>query len=166
MARACNILGVAERTVLFAGREMRLDQMPMLDLVAALDHVLARTRYDEVYFPYAAVNHDHEITYKAALAALRVGRQPPPRLCAAYEYALIGWQPDGVPGGKLYVDIDGSPLDSKVRAAAAYESQAKPYPHPCNSRSIRTLAAMRGMEVGLAAAEMFYVLRMVEATHG
>ena len=96
--RAAEVLGVQKTTVLFEGRDMRMDTEPMLNVVTALDGLLDDMAYDEVYLPYASVNHDHQVTYRAMLAALRpaTGRPAPP-FVAAYEYALIGWQLEAVP---------------------------------------------------------------------
>lgn len=161
---ACRVLGVDAALVLFPGYDMRLDTLDLLTIVTKLDALLDAGCYDEVYLPYASVNHDHQITYRAALAALRpAAGRPLPRLTAAYEYALVGWQPDGLPNaGRLYVDISAH-LPTKLAALACYPSQARPYPHPCAPEAVATLAQARGLEVGLAAAELFYVLREVTA---
>lgn len=160
--RAGLILGVDRLTVLFPGLDMRMDTLPMLAVVTALDNVLDATRYDEVYLPYASSNQDHQVCYRAMLAALRpaTGRSQP-KLVAAYEYALIGWQPEAVPGGRLYVDISHV-LDIKLAALDCYPSQLRPFPHPCSPEAVTTLARYRGLEAGLQAAELFYLLRRIE----
>ena len=140
---------------------MRLDTVPQLDIVTRLDGILDQDYYEEVYFPYPSHNHDHQELYRATYAALRMtdGRRMP-RLSALYEYAYIGWTPTEIRGGKLYVDITDY-LETKMEAFEAYESQIRSFPHPCSPQAIRTLAAMRGIECGCAAAELFYLQRMV-----
>jgi len=161
LAQASQLLGVERVDVLFPGYNMRLDTLPTVELVSKLDAILALANFDAVYLPYAAVNHDHMTVYRAALAALRpaTGR-PQPRLVAAYEYAQIGWQFDVVPGGQYLIDITPW-LERKLAALACYTSQVRPYPHPCSSEAIRTLAQFRGLAMGTRYAEMFYALRMV-----
>jgi LmbE family N-acetylglucosaminyl deacetylase len=134
----------------------------MLNVVTAMDALLDDMAYDEVYLPYASVNHDHQVAYRAMLAALRpaTGRPAPP-FVAAYEYALIGWQLEAVPGGRLYVDI-GETLEVKWAALQAYPSQLRPFPHPCSPEAVLALARFRGMEAGVDAAELFYLLREIE----
>lgn len=159
---AAERLLVSRTTVLYPGMDMRLDTLPMVEIVTALDGLLDELEYDEVYLPYASVNHDHQVVYRAMLAALRpaVGRKLP-GLAAAYEYALTGWQLDAVPGGRLYVDIEQS-LPMKCAALLAYQSQLREAPHPCSVKSVQALARFRGLESGLEAAEMFYLLRVIE----
>jgi LmbE family N-acetylglucosaminyl deacetylase len=159
---ACDLLDVAQVTVLYPGYDMRMDTVPMLEIVSKLDALLDATPYAEVYLPYASINHDHQVLYRAMLAALRpaAGRKLP-RLTAAYEYALIGWQPEPPAGGKLYVAIDEL-LDIKLSALRCYPSQVRPFPHPCSPEAVRALAHFRGMEIGVSAAELFYVLREID----
>ena len=162
LKRACDLLGVQQVTALYPEQAMRMDTVPLVEVVTALDGLLDEREYDEVYLPYASVNHDHQVAYRAMLAALRpaLGRKPVP-LVAAYEYAMIGWQPEAVPGGKWYVDI-GETLDIKLAALQAYATQVRPYPHPCSPEAVLALARFRGMEAGVGAAELFYLLRKIE----
>ena len=161
LARAAEVLGVAETTVLYEGLDMRLDTIPQVELVTTLDRILDAARYDEVYFPYASHNHDHQRLFSAGYAALRtVTGRCSPRLVALYEYAYVGWNPEEIRGGKLYVDISDT-LEVKLRAFEAYASQIKPPPHPCSLHGIRTLAHMRGLEAAVSAAELFYVQRLL-----
>ncbi|MBI5292230.1 MAG: PIG-L family deacetylase [Chloroflexi bacterium] len=161
LATAAGILGVSRVTILFEGMDMRMDTVPQLDIVSRLDEILDEQYYDEVYFPYASHNHDHQELFRATFAAMRMttGRRLP-RLSALYEYAFVGWTPGEIQGGKMYLDI-AAHLDTKVQAFEAYESQIRPFPHPCSPEAIRVLAAMRGVESGCAASELFYLQKMV-----
>jgi len=53
-----------------------------------------------------------------------------------------------------FVDISGF-LDKKIAAMGAYESEARPAPHPRSPEVLRAAATVRGSAVGLAAAEAF-----------
>lgn len=159
---AAAILGVARTTILYEGLDMRLDTVPEVELVTSVDAILDETRYDEIYFPYASHNHDHRVLFNVAFAALRnTPGRPTPRVVALYEYAYVGWQPQEIRGGRMYVDIS-STLERKLAAFEAYPSQLKAAPHPCSRHGIETLARMRGLEAGVAAAEMFYLQKLVE----
>jgi LmbE family N-acetylglucosaminyl deacetylase len=159
MEAAARHLGIGSTRVLFPGKDMRLESVPMIELVTALDAVLAEG-CDECYFPEPSHNLDHRRTHEAVLAALRPAGRQAPRLVATYEGTVVGWPSPAGPGGRLYVDVTTT-LEAKVAALLAYRSQARTYPHPTSEEAVRRLAAMRGLECGLAAAERFHLLRMV-----
>ena len=92
---------------------------------------------------------------------------------------MTGPTPLGLQGGIARIDAatgagtvisaaaaaaDGSMTKAAHNAAPAllaYRSQVRPYPHPTSEEAVRRLAAMRGLECGLACAERFHLLRMV-----
>jgi LmbE family N-acetylglucosaminyl deacetylase len=74
---------------------------------------------------------------------------------------MSGWPHATSDGGNYYVSITDT-LDAKLKALACYPSQLKPYPHPCSRGAVVALAHYRGLESGMIAAEMFYILREVE----
>jgi LmbE family N-acetylglucosaminyl deacetylase len=159
---AGKVLGVAGTSVLFAGQDMRLDTLPRLTLVSALDAVLDLRPYTEIYLPAPSVNHDHRVVYEAMLSALRPTVARPALLrIAAYEYAMSGWPHATSDGGNYYVSITET-LAAKLKALECYPSQIRPYPHPCSRGAVVALAHYRGLESGMIAAEMFYILREIE----
>ena len=56
----------------------------------------------------------------------------------------------------------GAHLETKLHALAAYASQRAPDPEPLSAAGVRRLAALRGSEVGLDAAERFRILSQFE----
>ena len=160
MKSAAQTLGIRATQVLFPGRDMRLEELPMLELVTALDGVIRADDFDECYIPEPSHNRDHQLTNEAAIAALRPSGRRPMNLVAAYEGTSYDFRTATTPAGTLYVDIAAT-LDSKIEALHHYTSQARTYPHPMSEEAIRRLAAMRGMECGVDYAERFRVLRMV-----
>jgi LmbE family N-acetylglucosaminyl deacetylase len=160
LKHANDILGVSDTTVLFEGMDMRLDTVPQVEIVSRLDDLM-ESNYDEIYFPYSSFNHDHQTVFNATYSALRMkGGNQAPIMSALYEYPEIGWNPTEVKGGKLYVDITDH-LETKMRALSAYKSQIRPHPNPLSLKSVSQFAAMRGIEAGFSAAELFYVQRML-----
>ena len=159
---ASRIMGAADAKVLFPGHEMRLETLSMLQLVSALDDVLAGRAYDECYIPEPSHNLDHTLTHKAALGAFRLGSTTTPPLIATYEGTRSGWQSPAGSGGDLFVNIS-STIDTKLAALAAYRTQIREYPHPTSVEASRRLAALRGMEAGVDYAERFRILRLVRA---
>lgn len=157
---SCNVLGIADYRVLFPGHDMQLERMWMLDIVTALDAVVRSESFDEVYIPEPSHNRDHQITYDAAIAALRPCGGSSPNLIAAYEGTSLTVDLAVPRCGDLYVNIASS-LSKKCNALRAYKSQIREYPHPTSEEAIRRLAAMRGMESGVEHAERFRLLRML-----
>lgn len=162
LVAAGQVLGVTTTQVLYPGLDMRLDTLPRVELVSKLDAVLAARPYAEIYLPCVSVNYDHQIVHEAMLSALRpTVMRPTLRRVCAYEYAMSGWPHATSDGGNYYVSITDT-LDAKLKALACYTSQLKPYPHPCSRGAVVALAHYRGLESGMIAAEMFYILREVE----
>lgn len=161
LEEAARRLGICRPQVMFEGYENRLDTLPMIELITALDAILGETAYDEVLLPYPSHHQDHRLLYDAGFAALREkGGGHYPSLIALYETPYVGWAPREILGGKYYVDITEY-IDGKLHALAAYESQVPPAPHPVSLDATRTLAAMRGIECGRKFAELYYVIKMV-----
>ena len=123
-------LGVRECTVLFKGKDMRLETIPMLELVSSLDKILDKGKFDEVLLPQPSHNLDHRITCEAVLTALRPGcRRSFPSLVALYERTSSGWRNQDTLSGKMYINIS-QVFNKKITAFSSYKSQIQPYPHP------------------------------------
>jgi N-acetylglucosamine malate deacetylase 1 len=157
---SCQKLGILQSKILFPGFDMRLEDVPMLELVKALDDILSTEEFDECYLPEPTHNLDHRRTYEAALSALRPCGRPLPDLIALYEGTVPAWQSPAGGGGSLFVDVADT-LETKIAALHAHTSQLRVYPHPTSEESVRRLAAMRGLESGLQFAERFHLIRMV-----
>ena len=99
---------------------------------------------------------------EAMYGALRVRpRRPTESLAAMYEYPYGNWGPGEMQSaGKFYVDISAY-IESKLAALEAYSTQLHPNPYPLSLEGARRLAALRGVEVGVPYAELFYVVRMI-----
>ena len=155
-------LGIARSRVLFPDRDMRLEEIPMLEMVTVLDDIIRGAEFDECYLPESNYNRDHQLTHEAAVAALRPCGKKQPGLIVCYEGTVSHFGSPAGTEGMLYVDI-ASTLNQKIAALHAYGSQIRPYPHPISEEATRRLAAMRGLECGLEYAERFRVLRMLRA---
>ena len=160
MWEASRHLGILDSRILFPDFDMRLESLPMLRIVTALDEILETGPFDECYIPTPGHNLDHRLTHDACLAALRPGGPQRVAMVALYENTYPGWSSRSGAGGRLYVDI-ASTLDAKVAALGAYKSQVREYPHPTSVEAVRRLAAMRGLECGREAAERFQILSMI-----
>jgi hypothetical protein len=61
----------------------------------------------------------------------------------------------------MYVDISNS-INKKLEAFKLYKSQNKKSPSPLTVESVKTLAAMRGMQCGKEYAELIYVQKIIK----
>lgn len=163
---AMRILGVERWTVLFedAAHNMRLDTIPMVELVSAIergsDLALDIFRPDILLIPAPSYNHDHDVVYRAAVAAcrphLRDQKHFVPQVMS-YEQPQLRWS-GNVGNPNYYVDISNF-LDVKIAACEAHQSQAKLFPHNASLDNIRNLAHIRGSDISTQAAEAYYCLR-------
>lgn len=160
LAASATVLGVRQVSILFPGKEMRMDTLAQLEIVTALDALLDAVAYDEVFVPPSDQNADHRACHAAALSALRLGARPAPSLIAIYETAPeSSW---GAPAlsPTMFVDISAH-WETKLQALACYASQARLAPHPRSPETLTKMAAFRGAQCGARFAEAFHVLRIV-----
>jgi LmbE family N-acetylglucosaminyl deacetylase len=163
--RAADVLGLAS-VQLLSLPDQRLDTLPLVDVTAEVEAVVARLRPHVVYthFPGDA-NTDHAVVARATWTACRPYVLPGLRRFAVFETPSStewGWP---LPGGgpftpTVYSEVTAT-LDCKLDAMACYESELRDYPHPRSLRALRERAAYWGSHVGRAAAEPFHLLREV-----
>ena len=145
---------------LFADKDAVLDTLPSLTVTSMIDKEIDAMRPDEIFINYRSRHQDHIKMYDCAMASIRLREGYMPKLIALYEYPFVTDGLDIVRGGKVYHDISDD-IDAKVRLFSLYKSQVKESPSPLNENGIKSLAAIRGLECGMAYAEMFYVQKMV-----
>lgn len=132
--------------------------------VSALDSAIARLKPDTVFLPVPSFHQEHQWVYECGMAACRPTRHPSPiRSVYAYEYPAAGWGPsaswDASRGG-VYVDITDT-LDAKLRMLAAHVSQMYRNNDALISyEAVKALARFRGIEAGVAQAELLHLHRM------
>jgi LmbE family N-acetylglucosaminyl deacetylase len=163
---AADVGGLGLGPVGFAGCDARLDTVPLAEVVGWVEGEVRRFRPTAVLVPVPSHHQDHRVVYEAALAALRPDPARPVRFVALYEYPCsAAWPPPyaGGPLGRMVIDVSGDALEAKLAALARYASQVqgRPAHHPLHPDSVRRLAAWRGVEAGVAAAEVLYPLRIV-----
>jgi LmbE family N-acetylglucosaminyl deacetylase len=142
----------------------RLDSLPLLDIVKALESILEKLAPDVIYtHHHGDLNVDHRVAHKAVLTACR----PQPGQCAreihAFEVASsTEWNNPVIEPftPQLYVDITPW-LDKKMAALRAYQGEIRAAPHSRSLEHVEALAVHRGMCAGVAAAEAFMTIRMV-----
>lgn len=145
----------------------RCDGVELLDIVKAIESVIADCQPDTVYVHHCGdVNVDHRKLHEAALAACRpqpgckVTRLLSFETPSSTEWAAAGNLPPFVP--TVFVDI-AHHWEAKRAALRAYEGELRPWPHPRSIAAIEHLGRWRGASAGLEMAEAFVLLRGIEA---
>jgi LmbE family N-acetylglucosaminyl deacetylase len=141
----------------------RCDSLDLLDIVKALERVIAECRPDTVYAHHCGdVNIDHRRLHEATLAACR----PLPghgvkRLLSFETASSTEWSPAGsLPPFVPTVFVDISPhWKAKQAALRAYENEMRPWPHPRSPAAVEHLGRWRGATAGVEMAEAFMLLR-------
>jgi LmbE family N-acetylglucosaminyl deacetylase len=162
--KACGILGVADMTYgVFP--DNRMDSVPLLSVVQAIELLLARLRPETVITHHAGdLNVDHRRVHEAVAVACRPLPGASVRTLLAFEVASsTEWQPAG--SGPAFApnwfsDITAT-LDVKLAALDAYGAELRPWPHARSRAAVEHLARWRGATVGVAAAEAFMLGRHV-----
>lgn len=144
-----------------------LDTVPLLSVVQAVERMASEAPPEIVYTHFGFdLNIDHRIAFQATMTAFR----PQPgcrvrRILAFETRSSTEWA--GVPAAlaflpTVHVDIAAT-LGRKRAALAAYAAEMRPAPHARSHEALDALAALRGAEAGLAAAEAFVLVREIIA---
>ncbi|MGQ0849021.1 MAG: PIG-L family deacetylase [Actinomycetota bacterium] len=161
---AAEALGVTE-TIFHDYPDQRLDVVPMVELVRAIEEVVIQHRPQVVYTHHGGdANTDHQVTFKATYAACR----PMSRIGASVERLLAFETPsstDQAPqvgeyifGPNSFVDVERV-WDRKIQALKSYPSEMIGGIHPRSFEYIEALARMRGGYAGVRLAEAFVIVR-------
>lgn len=148
---AAKAFGFRECEELYAYPPGGLDTVRFGDLVDSLRAAIRRMRPDLIYTVWPGDRHsDHTIVGKAILAAWPPwrGTVRAIRFCETISSTGADFVPD------TWVDISAH-LAQKLEIMQLYKSELREPPHPRSLEGIRRVAAFRGMQVGLCAAEAF-----------
>lgn len=164
MARAAaSVLG-ADPPIFLGFPDNRLDTVPLLDIVQAIEGAVGPPWPRRVYTHHAGdLNVDHGIVARACLTAFRPQPGVAVRDILGFEVlSSTGWNgPEAAFVPNVFLDASGYE-DRKAAALACYEAELRAFPHARSQETMRHLLAFRGSTVGLPAAEAFTLLRRVE----
>lgn len=143
----------------------RLDTFSASELIPHVAESLNTISPNIVYLPFRGDAHnDHRVVFDTFSAALKWFRTPGIQRILAYEtlsetgFSLAaegaGFQPN------VFVDI-ADYLEGKIAMMAHYQGEMGAFPFPRSDRAIRALAALRGSQCGVEAAEAFMLLKEV-----
>lgn len=145
--------------------DQRLDSVPLIELIKAVEAALATYRPTVVYTHHGGdANTDHQVVFKAVYAACR----PMTALGATVERFLTFETPsstDQAPqvGGYVFTPttfVDVEPVwDRKLKALECYPTEMIGGKHPRSFDYIEALARVRGGYSGYLLAEAFVAVR-------
>lgn len=139
---------------------VKLNAVPGKELNDRIQAFINDCKPQVIYAPFPGdLNSDHGIVARSTAIAARP--LPGTRRSLLYYETLSSteWGRIFLGGGfepNIYIDIS-STLETKLKAAEYYENEMKPYPHPRSLDGIKTLARLRGVEVGIEAAEAYHL---------
>jgi N-acetylglucosamine malate deacetylase 1 len=155
--------------IAFPGNEyhLKLDQVPRVELSNAIERTsplsIAELRPSVVIATHrTSYNQDHQVTAEVLHTAMRPSDhrvRHHPRLVLAYEEAADQWRYDAAPSPNFLVELQEHHVDAKIAAMRHYSSQIHEHPHTRSELTLRSLAALRGMQAGTAFAEGFHCMR-------
>ena len=161
-AKACKLLGASVAS--FGDLpDNRLDTIALLDIVQAMERLIAQFRPDTVLTHHAGdLNVDHRLIHQAAVTACRPQPGHSVRTLLSFEvpssteWQVPGFSPAFAPN--WFVDISGS-LPRKLAALDEYAAELRAWPHPRSRKAVEHLAHWRGASIGVEAAEAFVLGR-------
>lgn len=113
------------------------------------------------------LNSDHRVAHESVITACRPVAGMPVRNIYTFEVpSSTEWASTAIGEHFVptrFVDIKEY-VETKMKAIGCYDFEImRPFPHPRSLENIQALARVRGMAVGLEAAEAFMVVREVVA---
>jgi len=163
--KVAEILG-AKDLFMYGLPDNRFDTVALLDIIKIIEELVDRLQPSIVYTQHSGdLNIDHTCVYRATLTATRPMAGEPVKALYTYEVAsstewsFQKFSPPFHPN--TFVDISET-LELKIQAMEAYESEARPFPHPRSPEALRAQAQRWGSAAGLNAAEAFELIRKIE----
>jgi len=160
---AAEILG-AQQPRMLGFPDNRMDSANLLDVVKAVEETIREVRPQRIFtHANCDVNIDHRVVHDAVIAAARP--QPEDYRGELYFFETVSsteWRPPTslpVFAPCAFSDISNF-LSRKLEALRAYAPEMREYPHPRSLEAIENLAYVRGVSVGVRAAEAFEIGRI------
>jgi len=144
---------------------MRLDTLPIADVIGAIGQIVSQTGADTLYVPYRNDAHsDHAVVFDAAVACAKSFRYP--NVTAVYAYETVsetefGLKPED-PGFRpnLFVDV-AAHIERKIEIMRLFEGEMGAFPFPRSETCLRALGQLRGSQCGKFAAEAFMIVKEI-----
>ena len=140
----------------------KMDSIPLLDVVQAIEKALSNQAFDMVYTHHLGdLNIDHRITAQAVLTCFRPMADCPVSTILSFEVnSSTEWQFDKSQAFQPNYFVDISDLtQQKLALLKCYDDEMRNFPHPRSYQAIDNLSAVRGSVIGKNNAEAFVLLR-------
>ena len=141
--------------------DQKLDTFPYVQIIAGIESCVGDCRPDIVYCQSGTdVNKDHQITFDAAMVALR----PKVFISEIYTFYTVGSTEWGYPRffcPDTWVELSEEQLHRKIAAFQCYHSEQCEYPHPRSPEALVNLAKVTGNQCCMEYAESFKLVRKV-----
>lgn len=141
---------------------------PIWQLNQVTDSIVQKVQPDILFVPFPFDLHkDHREIFHSLSVAWRPSSAAGRAIREIYCYEVQSethWNIPYVEPGFLpncWIDISDH-LETKLEALACYQSQMRPSPDARSIDAIRALAAWRGSQMGMAAAEAFVTVRTLK----
>ena len=159
--RACDVLG-AQALHFLDLDDQHFEKYPTQEIIARLEGLKLDPVVMITHFPHD-LNRDHRIIHEIAMLYGRPMDRRISILCCEITYNS---EYLGVPFQcNFYVDIADT-FETKKRAFNCYRNEVRPYPHPHSPEGLEINARRRGLEVGMAYAEAYHVIRWFPDVEG
>jgi len=156
-----------ERTFPLGFPTVKLDTVPLEQIISAMRNVVDEAKPDCVYLNHSGdIHSDHRVVFEAAMSVLKPfysGRHGVRRVLS---YEILSSTDAAPPNSSrsfipnVFVDVTGY-LESKLEIMSLYETEVQPFPLPRANESIKALARYRGSTIGAEFAEAFMLMREV-----
>lgn len=160
---AMQLLGITE-VYQYSFADNKMDSVPLLDIVQAIEKVISAIQPDIIYTHFAHdLNIDHQITHNAVMTACRPQKGTSVKTILSFEVlSSTEWnsssQTNFTP--QYIVDISNY-WQLKEQVLTCYQEELRPFPHSRSMKCIEALATLRGATHGVEKAEAFFVERMI-----
>lgn len=145
----------------------RFDTVALLDIIKIIEKEKQEFHPEVVFTHHGGdVNIDHQRTFEAVITACRPMEQEAVNAIITFE-TMSGteWRASSDPKHfipNMFVEISEDDLSAKIKAMESYEFEKRNYPHPRSPDALRIRAQMWGVANGVAYAEAFQFIRLIE----
>lgn len=158
--KAGEIIGV-EETFVYNFPDNRFDTIPLLEIVKVIESVKEKVKPSIIFTHYHNdLNIDHQITYTAAITAVRPVKGETVKEIYSFEVlSSTEWNYPLTFPPDMFFNISNT-IELKLKAIKQYKDEIKTLPHPRSLGGIELNAKVWGMKVGVQYAEAFKVVRI------
>ena len=146
---------------------IRLDTIPLEEVIAGLRTVIEQVRPEVVYLPhFGDVHTDHHVVFQATLSVLKAFYMRTLGVRRVLSYETLSSTEAAAPQAyrafvpNVYFDITPQ-IDRKIEIMSLFATECQPDPMPRGPSAIRALARYRGATVGVEYAEACMLVREV-----